>query len=236
MLFICAALLLFFAGMHDQLDIPTERQATLILMQVLVGVGAVGIVFGLVYQARLIKRASFAPSLFGGFFVSLLSGILLVSAALMWYNHLLGMRVLYIFLPACAILYFIYAVYERPFFMLCLTHSACAAVLFLLFRLSARQAPTLRLALLIFGLAVCVIAALLLVLTRKQAGYVRLFGVNYCLFGRTRVPALLAVYVATAALLLAAYLISTQVALFAMVALLLFLLGLFVYHTVRLIL
>lgn len=234
-MFGAAALYLWVLSfLHRCLDNPMRHATGVVLTIVLTCLAAVGVVVCLIWHSSAVKKGAYnSKKTFNGLFCAGLLVLLAVCSGLLWYNHILGMRIIYLLIPATAILYLIYSAYQRECFTFCVTQCAVAFVLYVLSGLAGNM--LLRVIVLVVGLAISLgVVALYLKGGKKGkqlhglAGKVELFGKN------TDRRHVLATYAIDAVLLLAAFFLGGSIAFYAALAVLLYTLAMLVYYTVKL--
>ncbi len=210
-----AAFLLGVSRLFRGLDTPTKRAASLLICKWSVAVCAAVCVVGLVWYFVSVKKGTHKEnSSFNGMFLAIAAFVAMCSLCIMLYDHLRGMTLVYIFVPASAVLLLIYSVYPREVFFPCLTHSYVA---FALYAMSRLEAGSLKLVLLLSALAVCALSVLMFVLTAKNHGIIKIGGKSYVMFSRNAgKKAFIGLYGATAVLLIAAFLLPAALSFYAM--------------------
>lgn len=194
---------------------------------------AISMIFGFGWYIMAFRRKDRREAqTFHGLLLSLLALMLLVCCCLLLFSPALGLKMAYVFLSLCCLLFLVYSVYPRELFALCLTHGAIALCLA---ALSALEAPqTLRVGALTGGLALCLGTAVLFWVTRSRSGGITLGAVTFNLFGESLAPPfVLASYAAAGLLLSASFLWGNIVAVMGTAVIALFLLALLIRETVR---
>lgn len=230
--FEAAVFLLLMSKLQTAIDTPTTMdQARLVCLIIAIAAGACA-VFGIGGYIRSVKKKTYkAGRVFNGMFLAMAALVVAISALLLYFNHILGMRIIYVFIPASAILFLIYSVYPKPLFITTATHMYVAFALYVLYKLNELEYRVFSAA---SALAVCAAAVILYFVTAKSKGCISIFGVNMVLFGRNANRGyLLCLYGITAVVIIASYAIGGFVALASMIAAIVFLVCSVVYGTVQ---
>lgn len=173
-------------------------------------------------NGKIREDAVVHPGIFALFFAALAAccGILV-------YNFITGMRLIYIFLPAMAVLFLVFKVYERQFFTFCVTHGIVAYALYRCYCLPFDGHFRL-LGVLIAG-AVCVFAMALVFLPENRKLKVQLLG------SESNKAYLIPLYLVTLCVLAAGFLLGGKAALVLLLSTVAYMVGAAVYFTVKLI-
>ncbi|MBQ9534963.1 MAG: hypothetical protein IJU78_03875 [Clostridia bacterium] len=170
-----------------------------------------------------------------GLLLALIFAALSACCFLLWYDNIMGMRMIYVFLPLFAALFLVYWVYEREFFTMALVGSVVAVLLNALAQLTTQYDMTRRIVALALGFCLCAAAELLCLKAKKDKGMLRLGKKKTDLFGKTADKRLqLIVYAVLAVLLVAAFIFGGSVARYCMFAVIAAMICGFVYFTIRL--
>lgn len=203
---------------------------------VLIAVGLAGAAYGVARFLRQSRDGSVKTAVLTGTIIAWFSLLLAFGAAMMrFFDYTVAMRLLYIIMPASAILYLIFCTYPREFFTMATTHSCVAMLLWFIGQASELPVrPTLKFVSFAVGLLLCGGTLALYLATRKKGGVLSVGPLQLRLFGpRVKASYPVAVYSATVALLLVAVLFGSPVAYYAMFAVAAFLFASVVYYTVR---
>lgn len=192
---------------------------------------------GVVLDVWQMRKGSYrAETLFNG------TGLLMVGLVLSLASYLMigfdpetSLRVLYVIIPVCAILYLVYSVYPREFFSLATAMTLVAVVLWLIARSIGSNAMSgATVWFLAVGLLICVGLEGVYLMVRKNRGKLKMGKFQPVLFGPDTKHALVVTVAACCAvLLLAAFFLAGSVGYYAMFALVGALFVMAVYYTVK---
>lgn|GEM_PF-4053682 len=197
-----------------------------------------GMAAGAAWAIWAVKRGKYRPgTVINGVWLFFLCGVIWVICHCIYYDRTLWVRAWYALIPAFALLFLIYAVYSRTFFMMALTHTILGATFWILYKSTMNsQLNPYRTAAIVLGLAVCVAAAVLYLMARKNGGQVKLGRLSLSLISpHTHGMALLVLYSVSALALLAAFVLGGKTAWVLLLADLVFLGVSAIYYTIRLI-
>ena len=197
-----------------------------------------GMAAGAVWAAWAIKKGKYrSGSVLNGVWLFALCGVVWAICHCIYYDRTLWVRAWYAIIPAFALLFLIYAVYSRTFFVMALTHTVLGAMIWVLYKSTVNsQINAYRAAALVLGVAVCVAAAVLYLMARKNNGQVMLGKLSLLLFSpHTQGTALLALYAISALALIAAFILGGKAAWILLLADLVFLGISAIYYTIKLI-
>jgi hypothetical protein len=235
-LFATGAILLWaLAYLYKLFDyIPTTQTAYLVSKIIL---GAAGVAFAacLVWLIVSVKKNTFVstkiinPATLMGLF-----GVIAVCCGLLLYNYILGMKLIYVFIPAIVVYYLIYNVYQRAFFGIMITHGLMAFALYFMSNSASKTGAFIYGAICIL---ICVFAALVGMAACKNNGAIKLGKYSVRIFDKASLTAkktILAVYGASAIAALAALFIPVYAIIYIFYAFIAFLVCCAVYYTIRL--
>ena len=230
-----AILLWALAYLYKLFDyIPTTQTAYLV-SKIIIGVAGAGFVFCLVWLIVSIRKNTFVgtkivnPATLMGLF-----GVIAVCCGLLLYNYILGMKLIYVFIPAIVVYYLIYNVYQRSFFGIMVTHGLIAFALYFM-----SNSPDKK-GVLIYGavcIVICIVAALAGISACRNNGAVKLGKCNVRIFEKASLPAkkyILAIYGASVLAVIAALFIPVYAIIYIFYAFIAFLVCCAVYYTIRL--
>lgn len=217
-------------------DYPSSFQTANVIAMILMCLGAAGFIAALAWQAARTRSGKAQDASVSGYALAWFCLALALSCAMMmFYSYTLAMRLLYVVMPVSAVLYLIYYVYPREFFTISLTHAALAFLMWTMAKtLGTGGDVVIRYG--SFGLAVLICAAALGLVwgTRKTDGSVKLGNRQIAVFNKhTNARYLTVLYAATLALFVAALLLGTPFAFYALYVVLGFIFVAAVYYTVR---
>lgn len=200
-------------------------------------VGIILAVLGLVLNGMQLTRGTYrAQTLFNGTGLLMLGALLsLVCYLLVGYDPEQALRILYVIIPVCAILYLVYSVYPREFFTLAAMMTSVAVLLWLIAKsIGSNSLSGASLWFLALGLVLCVGLEGLFLAVRKKRGKLTMGKLDLQVFGpQTSHALVVTVALCSALLLLAAFFLAGSVGLYAMFALVGSLFVLAVYYTVK---
>ena len=198
----------------------------------------VGMTAGVAWTAWAIKKGKYRPgSVLNGVWLFALCGVIWTICHCIYYDRTLWVRAWYALIPAFALLFLIFAVYSRTFFIMALTHTILGAMIWVLYKSSVNsQINAYRVAALVLGLAVCVAAVVLYLMARKNNGKVKFGKVSFLLFSpHTQGTMVLVLYAISALALIAAFILGGKTAWVLLLADLVFLGVSAIYYTIKLI-
>lgn len=234
--FVAAVVLLFgLSYLWNAYNVARTFFAALRINTILIWVSAAALAGSLVWLASDLKKGRVkTAAVFNGAMSTVFFAVLLGSLLLIRYNYSSAKRVLYVVIPAIAILHLIYCSYQREFFSLCLTHSAVSYAIWIIAKASDRK---LALIAAVAAIAVCGVALLIYFAARKTDGVLHIGKLGLKAFDNAGVSAkaVVAVYGITAVLVAAAYILAAPVAYYILYAVAAFIAGAAVYFTVKLI-
>lgn len=232
----CTAVFLWaISYLSRAFDYQSSFRAACIAAVVLIFVGAAGCIAGLVWQNARVRSGRAKNAAFSGNVLAWFGLVLAVSSAMMrFYSYTLAMRLLYVLLPVAAILYLIYYTYPREFFTICTTHAVLALCMWVLAKASDSGDTRLRTIAFALAAVLCAAAFGLACVACKAGGVIKLGSHQVAVFGKkTSLLYLAAVYGVTLALFVAALLLGSPFAFYALYAIIGFIFVAAVYYTVR---
>lgn len=232
-----AGVMVILAGLTylwNAYDVGTTFFAALRANNILIWVSAAGLIGGLAWLVSDIKKDRLKSSaVLNGAMATVFCLTLLASLLLIKYNYIISKRVLYIALPAAAILHLVYCSYQREFFSLCVTHFSVILAVWMAARNPGRTATLAVIA----AIVICGAAVLIFLSARNKGGSITVGKANIRVYDNKNLASktVFAVYGATALLAAAAYFLAAPYAYYILYALAAFLVIEAVYFTVRLI-
>lgn len=220
-------------GLSYASSFPTAFMAAKIALWLGLGLAAAGVVLD-VWQMR---RGTYRPeTLFNGTGLLML-GLLLAAASylMVGFDPEVSLRVLYVIIPVCAILYLVYSVYPREFFSLATAMTLVAVMLWLIAKSIGSNAMSgATVWFLAVGLLICVGLEGVYLMVRKNRGKLKVGKLEPALFGPdTKHALVVSVAACCAVLLLAAFFLAGSVGYYAMFAVAGALFVMVVYYTVK---
>jgi len=234
-MFGAAALYLWVLSfLHKCLDNPMRHMLGTVLIIVLTCLAAAGVVASMIWHNNSVKKGTYDPKkTVTGLFCAGLSALLAICSGMLWYNYVAGMRVIYLLIPAVAILYLIYSAYQRECFTFCAIQCVVAFALYALSGLAGSM--LMRIVILAVGLVVSLGVAALYLKGDKKGVKLRVMGTKVELFSKNVDRRhVLITCAADAVLLLAGFFLGGSIAFYAALAVLLYALAMLVYYTVKL--
>jgi|GEM_PF-350563 len=125
--------------LYRSLNSAAGLQGALIAIKVIFAIGIAGIIYGIV-EVVIEKKNGRDPSLMliNGINIIVISLIMALGMLFVrYYDYQIAIKILYIVLPAVAVLYLIYYTYEREFFMIALISSVCGTGMWLYWKILA---------------------------------------------------------------------------------------------------
>lgn len=162
-MFTLGALVLWgLSYIYNLIDVAATHQTGYLVTKILLICSSLGVVSGIIWffiskkngNARMDKVVN-GPSL-ASFF-----GVLTICSLLLLNNYILGMKLIYVLIPATVILYLVFNVYQRVFFWLLFTEACITGVIYLI---SNSYDVTFKL---ICALIIVVISAIVIFLSTK---------------------------------------------------------------------
>lgn len=230
-----AILLWALAYLYKLFDyIPTTQTAALVT-KIIVAVSGAAFLVCLVLLIVSLKKKTFTPSKIVN--PATLSGLFAVicgCCGLLLYNYILGMKLIYLFIPAVVIYYLIYNVYQRAFFGITVTHGLIA---FMLYMMSNCVKPWAIYVYAAACLIICAVAFALCMVSYKKGGSFSIGKCSFRIFDKVNtsvVKSVSAIYGATALAVLAALFIPAYAIIYIFYAVIAFIVCCAVYYTIRL--
>ena len=133
-MFVLGAVVLWaLTYIYNMIDVAATHQTGYLITKVLLICSCLGVISGIVWyfiskkngNARMDKVIN-GPSL-ASFF-----GVLTICSLLLLNNYILGMKLIYVFIPAVVILYLVFNVYQRAFFWLLLSEALITGIVYLI--------------------------------------------------------------------------------------------------------
>lgn len=117
--------------LYKLIDVPNTQQTGYLITRILLVVSCLGVIAGIIWF-YLSKKAGNArlDKVVNGSSLAVFFGVLTICAALLLYNYILGMKLIYVFIPAAVIFYLVYNVYQRVFFWLLLTEGLITGIIY----------------------------------------------------------------------------------------------------------
>lgn len=175
-------------------------------------------------NGRLRSGAILHAGIFALFF-----GALSACCGILLYNPITGMRLIYVFLPAVAILFLVFKVYDRQFFTFCVTHGIVAYALYRCYVLP--QGGHFRLLGTLLAALICLFVAGLVLSVENRQNIVR----KSLLGDEADKSYLLPLYLITLCVLTAGFLFGGKVSLVLLLTDVAYMIGAAIYFTVKLI-
>ena len=232
--FAAAAVMLFaLSYLIRGWDRSASHNTASVLTTVLFILGLLGAAAGIWWYISAVKKGTFKPtSVFNGIFVAGVCIVLALSCLLVMYSYVVAKRILCVFFPAAAILFLIYSVYQRDFFMICLLLFPVTGIFWLFSRTANRGVALLAL---IVGLVLCAVGLALFLMTAKNKGILKLGKNKFSLFTKDSSKShFIPLYAITAAILIAAFIFTSPLAKLAIIASIAYLFICVIYYTVKL--
>ena len=232
----CTAVFLWaISYLSRAFDYQSSFRAARVAAVVLIFAGAAACIAGLAWQSARVRSGKAKNAALSGNVLAWFGLVLALSSAMMrFYSYTLAMRLLYVLMPVAAILYLIYYTYPREFFTVCTTHAALALCMWVLAKASDSGDTRLRAIAFALAAVLCAAAFGVACLACKAGGAVKVGSRSFAVFGKKtglRYPAI--VYGATLALFVAALLLGSPFAFYALYAIIGFIFIAAVYYTVR---
>lgn len=163
-----------------------------------------------------VKRKRFSKErVLNGLFVSYLFSMYSVSAFILYYNYIIGLRAVYLLLLSAAIIYLLQGIYSRTTITFTISHLIVAACMFALYK-SGGYTDKMAIISLVIGIAACAIVIILALSTQKSGGIIRLFGVDFKVLGQFDKRNVLIIYAITLVIFALAFFLGGTVAFAAM--------------------
>ena len=131
-MFILGAVVLWALNyIYKLIDVPVTHDTGYLAATIVLIVSCFGIVAGVVWYALSRKSGKARlDKVINGLSLSGFFAVLAVCSLLLLYNYVLGMKLIYVFIPAVVIFYLVYNVYQRVFFWLLLTEGIITAIVY----------------------------------------------------------------------------------------------------------
>ena len=227
-----AVFLLLMSKLQAAIVTPTTYSNALAACLIIAAVSGICAIVGAASYILSVRRGTYrSERIFNGMFLAAAAAVITISSLLLYFDPADGMRVIYVFIPASAILFLVYSVYPKTLFVTSATHIYVAFTFYALRRMTVFN---VRLTLLLAALVVCAIALALYFGTLKKKGCVQVAGVRFMLFDRgTSRNYLLLLYGITAAALVAVFFLGGTVAFYAMIATIIYMVCAVVHSTIK---
>ena len=227
-----AVFLLLMSKLQAAIVTPTTYKNALAACLIIAAVSCVCAIAGAVSYIISVRKGTYrSERIFNGMFLAAAAAVITISSLILYFDPADGMRVIYVFIPASAILFLVYSVYPKTLFVTSATHIYVAFTFYALRRMTVFN---VRLTLLLAALVVCAVALALYFATVKKKGCIQVAGVRFVLFDRTtNRNYLLLLYGVTAAALVAVFFLPAVAAFYAMIATILYMVCAVVHGTVK---
>ena len=234
---VCAGLMIGLNVLVRQLSYISSFEAGLLAAKIVIAGSAVLAAASFVWYLIAKKKGKHdSRKLLTGPLAMALCLLVLLVALFMYVNPAAASKALYTFIPGFAVLYLIYSVYRREFFVICVTHVVAV------FAFSNLGKGYSNFTLLYFAgaLALCAAALGLFLLLYKSGGVLKFGKSSFQVFNRDSNPKhIVPSYVVVMAVLMTVFFLSGEAAYYAatyaMYATIAYLAGLLIYNTVKLI-
>ena len=231
LVFAATAILLWGVSLISKyLDRGNTYGVTLTVTRVLAVVSALAAFgFALWYlqrkkNGRIRPEKAMHPGIIALFFAALS-----VCCGIFLYNPITGMRLIYVFLPALAILFLVFKVYDRQFFMFCVTHGIVTYALYRCYILPL--GGHFRLLGVLIAAALCIFVSVLVFVPQKGRNALRIVLLGH----DVKKTYLLPLYLITLGLLAAGFFLGGKIALALALMTGAYMIGATIYFTVKLI-
>lgn len=229
LIFVAAAVLLSGVSfLYRTIDVGRTYGVGMMIARVLCIVSAAAAAGAFVWyfaarrQGKISPFAAFHPGTLALFLASLA-----VCCALLLFNPVLGMRLIYVLVPCLAILFLVFKVYERQFFTMCVVVGYTVFAMYLCYKLTGTD--SIRMAGFLSAAVLCLIPPVLSFLPHEHVLRLALLGREGA--RRLQIP----LYLAVLLCLFAAFWFGGKAALVLLLCGVAYLVGAAIYFTVRLI-
>ena len=233
----CILLMVFAAYLKNGLSYASSFPTAYRVCRAGLWVGLALVLVGAVLDVYQIRKKTYnVKTLFNGTGLMMLGALLALCSYLMvGFDPETALRVLYVIIPVCAILYLVYSVYPREFFSLAAAMTLVALMLWLIAKSTGSNTMSgATVWFLAFGLLICVGLEGLFLLARKNRGKLKVGPVDLSMFSpNTRHELVVTVAACCAVLLLAAFFLAGSIGYYAMFAVVGALFVMAVYYTVK---
>ncbi len=210
---------------------PVRTQQGISMLWVYTAFSATLAAFGIYFMVKGTRAAAVV----NGRFLLYAGAISGASCGLLFWNIILGMRLVYIILPAAALLYLIALVYQRVFTAICVVLGATSFALYLMRQLSSPYDVGYYNAVFGMGMAVIVVSAVLYFVAKKNDGRITVGKQLLDLFGRNSASKyMIYLFAACALLLIITFAVGGNITFYAFIASLVGLISAGAYYTVKL--
>lgn len=116
---------------YKLIDVPVTHKTGYLVTTIVLIVSCMGIIAGVLWYALSRKSGNTRlDKVINGLSLAGFFAVLAVCSLLLLYNYVLGMKLIYVFIPAVVIFYLVYNVYQRVFFWLLLTEGIITAIVY----------------------------------------------------------------------------------------------------------
>ncbi len=116
---------------YKLIDVPVTHKTGYLVTTIVLIASCLGIIAGVVWYVLSRKSGNARlDKVINGLSLTGFFAVLAVCSLLLLYNYVLGMKLIYVFIPAVVIFYLIYNVYQRVFFWLLLTEGIVTAIVY----------------------------------------------------------------------------------------------------------
>ena len=216
-------------------DVAGTFFAALKINNILIGVSGFGLLASVIWAVADIRCGRFnKEKVFNGVMIAVFFAVLLASALLTRYSYNVAKRVLYVTIPGCAILHLIYSSYQREFFFCCLNQFVVGCCIWVMAR---TYSADMALGATVAAVAVCVLSSALFLAAGRRGGQVSFGGFKCRVYDEKNisVKAFCLLYLLTALLAVAAYLLGVPYAYYMLYGVIALVVAAAIYYTVRLI-
>ena len=175
-----AVLLWALSYLYNMIDIASTQQTGYLITRILLVLSCIGVIVGIVWF--WVSKKNGNPRLdkvINGPSIVCLFSVLTISTLFLLYDYILGMKLIYIFIPSIVILYLVFNVYQRIFFWLLLSEALITLIVYFI-------SNSYNLTFKIISALVIVLISLLCVLLSVKINK----GKGILFIGKSRVPVL----------------------------------------------
>ena len=235
-MFAAGAILLWgLAYLYRLFDYIPTTQTAILVTKIITAAAAIGLLISVGLLFASIKKKTFdSAKIINPANLSGLFAVITACCGLLLYNYILGMKLIYVFIPAVVIYYLIYNVYQRAFFGLTVTHGLIA---FILYMMSNSVKPWALYVYIGICVLICAAALAMCTIAYKKGGSYRVGKCKIRIFEKVNTAVLksvIAIYGVTVLAVLASLLIPTYAIIYIFYAVIAFVVCCAVYYTIRL--
>ena len=183
-----AILLWALAYLYKMFDYYPTKSTAEVVCRIALLVSALGWLCGIVWCFISVKNKTLKKDkIVNPVSVSCIFAVLAICCGLLLYNYILGMKLIYVIIPAVVICYLIYNVYQRIFFVLTITHGLMSLALYFMSNCISRQSVYVYAAVCI---VISLVAFIMISVTSKNNGCLKYGQKNICIFENNHIPSI----------------------------------------------